>query len=414
MAAGLVGSEILRIAGEIRALMATGRTICNLTVGDFDPRYFPIPPQLSAGIRAALERGETNYPPSSGLEPLRRAVASFYERDLGLRYPSESVLIAGGARPIIYCIYRTLCDPGDRVIYPVPSWNNNHYVHMVGAEGVPVICSPENRFLPTREDLASSLPGARVLCLNSPLNPAGTAFGRQALLEICEAVLEENEGRARRGERPLYVLYDHIYWMLCFGDTVHVTPPELLPEMARYTLFVDGISKGFAATGLRVGWGVGPVDIISRMSAVLGHVGAWAPRAEQVATVTLLDDAAGIRAYQEHFKRELQVRLDLLHHGLQAMKSRGLPVDSIPPMGAIYLTARLHPFGRRTPEGEEIRTNSQVRRYILEAASIGVVQFQAFGSTEDEGWFRLSVGAVSPAEIEAALPRLEEALLRLG
>jgi aspartate aminotransferase len=96
------------------------------------------------------------------------------------------------------------------------------------------------------------------------------------------------------------------------------------------------------------------------------------------------------------------------------MKSRGLPVDSIPPMGAIYLTARLHPFGRRTPEGEEIRTNSQVRRYILEAAGIGVVQFQAFGSTEDEGWFRLSVGAVSPDEIAAALPRLEEALLRLG
>jgi aspartate aminotransferase len=414
MASGLVGSEILRIASEIRALVASGRSVCNLTVGDFDPRHFPIPPQLAAGVQAALERGETNYPPANGIGELRQAVMRFYERELGLRYPLESVLICAGARPVIYCIFRTLCDPGDRVVYPVPSWNNNHYVHLVGGVNVPVVCGPEKRFLPTREDLLPHLPGARLLCLNSPLNPCGTAFMREALLGICEAILEENEGRARRGERPLFLLYDHIYWMLCFGDVVHVTPPELLPEMARYTLFVDGISKGFAATGLRVGWGLGPVDVISRMSAVLGHVGAWAPRAEQVATVALLDDAEGIREFLEPFKRGLQERLDLLHGGLQAMKARGLPVDSIPPMGAIYLTARIHPFGRRTPDGAELRTNSHVRRYLLEAAGIGVVPFQAFGSTEDDGWFRLSIGAVSLADIEEALPRLEEALRRLA
>ncbi|MEA2603164.1 MAG: aspartate aminotransferase [Acidobacteriota bacterium] len=413
MATGLVGSEILRIAAEIRALVVAGRPVCNLTVGDFDPQYFPIPDVLLQGVRNALEEGETNYPPANGMPDLRQAVARFYERDLGLRYPVDSVLIAGGARPIIYCIFRTLVDPGDRVVYTVPSWNNNHYVHLVGALGVPVICRPEHRFLPTREKLVQALPGARLLCLNSPLNPAGTAFERGTLLGLCEAVLEENEARARRGERPLYVMYDQIYWMLCFGDTTHVTPPELLPEMARYTLFVDGISKAFAATGLRVGWGVGPVDVISRMSAVLGHVGAWAPRAEQRATADLLDDEEGIRRYQTRFKRQLEVRLDLLHQGFQALKARGLPVESIPPMGAIYLTVRIHPFGSRTPDGTELRTNREVRRYVLEAAGIGIVPFGAFGSTVDEGWFRLSVGAVSEAEIKAALPRLEEALRRL-
>ncbi len=215
MAAALVGSEILRIAGEIRTLVAAGRAICNLTVGDFDPRYFPIPEVLMEGIRAALEKGETNYPPSNGLEGLRAAVARFYERDLGLRYPVDSVLIAGGARPIIYCIFRTLVDPGDRVVYTVPSWNNNHYVHLVGGQGVPVVCRPEHRFLPTREELVPALSGARLLSLNSPLNPTGTAFERSALLGICEAVLEENEARNRRGERPLYLMYDQIYWMLC-------------------------------------------------------------------------------------------------------------------------------------------------------------------------------------------------------
>jgi len=415
MAAGLVGSEILRIASEIRALVASGRQVCNLTVGDFDPRQFPIPARLVQGIQAALEHGETN--PSNGMPELRQAVARFYERELGLRYPVESILIVGGARPFIYCVYRTLCNPGDRVVYPVPSWNNNHYVHMTGAVGVPVVCRAEERFLPTRADLIGALPGARLLCLNSPLNPSGTAFTREGLLGICEAVLEENERRGRRGERPLFVMYDHIYWMLRFGGIPHFTPPELLPEMARYTLFVDGISKGFAATGLRLGWGVGPVDVMSRISAVLGHIGAWAPRAEQVATVALLDDPEGIRRYEEAFQAGLWQRLDLLHRGLQGMKERGLPVDSIPPMGAIYLTARIRPFGRRAagPDGggRELRTNDDVRRWLLEAAGIGVVPFQAFGSTEDEGWFRLSVGAVSVAEVEAALPRLEAALRQL-
>jgi aspartate aminotransferase len=410
MAEGLIGSEVLRIAGEIRALKTAGRPICDLTVGDFDPRYFPIPERLAAGIHGALERGETNYPPSSGILPLREAVARLYERELGLRYPVESVLIAGGARPVIYCIFQTVCDPGDRVIYPVPSWNNNHYTHLVGGAGVPVVCGPEHRFLPTREMLAPLLPGARLLCLTSPLNPTGTVFERGALLGICEAVLQENEARGRRGERPLYLLYDQIYWMLRFGDTPHFTPPELVPEIARYTLFVDGISKAFAATGLRVGWGVGPADVMSRMSAVLGHIGAWAPRAEQVATVGLLDDAEGIRSFLSTFRRQVQERLDRLHEGLQALKRSGLPVESIPPMGAIYLTARLHPFGRRTPSGEELRTNEDVRRYVLEAAGIGLVPFQAFGSQEETGWFRLSAGGVSVADIEAALPRLEEAL----
>ncbi len=413
MAGSLIGSEILRIAAEIRALMAKGTRVCNLTVGDFDPRYFPIPDLLGQSVEAALVAGETNYPPSNGMQSLREAVVRYYERDLGLRYPVDSVLIMGGARPAIYGIYRTLCDPGDRVIYPVPSWNNNHYVHMLGATGVPIPCQPEDRFLPTREALTEALPGARLLCLNTPLNPSGTAISRDSLLGICEAILEENAAREGRGERPLYLLFDHIYWMLRFGGLEHVTPPQLLPEMARYTLFVDGISKAFAATGLRVGWSVGPADVIEKMSNVLGHIGAWAPRAEQVATVALLDNPEAIHRFHARFLNEIGRRLDLLHQGIQAAKERGLPVDSIAPMGAIYLTARIHPFGRRPPHGPELRTNDEIRRYVLEAAGIGVVPFQAFGVTADDGWFRLSVGAVSEAEIEAALPRLVAALSAL-
>lgn len=414
MAEGLVGSEILKIAAEIRALAKSGRTVCNLTVGDFDPKQFQIPEALERAIIAAYQAHETNYPPSNGMPELREALPRFYERELGLSYPQESFLVASGARPVIYGIYRAVVDPGDTVIVPVPSWNNNHYVHMSGAKPVYVPCGPETRFLPGKSDLLAALPDARLVCLNSPLNPTGTAMARDQLLGVCEAIVAENQKREKAGQRPCFLMYDHIYWMLTAKGTRHFTPPELVPEMAKYTIFVDGISKAFAATGVRVGWAVGPVDVIDRMSAIIGHVGAWAPRAEQIATARLLDDTAAISSYLDALRTGITSRLGLLHEGFQQMKSAGLPVESLSPEGAIYLTVRIAPFGKKTAAGAELRTNEDVRRYVLEAAGVGIVPFQAFGVQGDGGWFRMSVGAVGEREIKDALPRLSEALRALG
>ena len=417
MAAGLVGSEILKIAAEIRVRQREGQAICNLTVGDFAPSEFPIPESLQAGIVAALAAGETNYPPSSGVQELREAVARYYARDLKLDYSPNAILIAGGARPLIYGTYRAVVDPGDKVVYPVPSWNNNHYCHMVGARAVEIECGPETLFLPTKDALVRELKDARLLCINSPLNPAGTAITAESLRAICEAVLDENDARKRTGARPLYLMYDHIYWMLCVDGVQHVTPVGLVPEMAAYTVFIDGISKAFAATGLRVGWSAGPVDVIERMSALLGHVGAWAPRAEQVATVGLLDDPTRITAYLDRFRPAVNARLRALHEGFETIRSAGpalaAMVESLPPMGAIYLTCRISPFGKKTPAGNVLRTNEEVRAYLLEAAKFAVVPFQAFGVHGDTGWFRLSVGSVSEAEIRAAMPRVGAALAAL-
>ncbi len=414
MAAGLVGSEILKIAADIRAKAAAGAKICNLTVGDFSPAQFRIPPALERAVVKAVEAGETNYPPSTGLPELRQAVVDLYERSFGMRFPVASVLVAGGARPCIYGAYRAVVDPGDAVVYPVPSWNNNHYCHMVGARGVEVACDRRDHFLPTKDALLEHLPSARMVCINSPLNPSGTAISEEALGGIAEAVVTENRRRARCGERPVYLLYDQIYWMLTFGDTRHTTPVELVPEVAPFTIFVDGISKAFAATGLRVGWAVGPTDVIGRMAAILGHVGAWAPRPEQRAAVALLRESAAVEAHLETFRPQVKARLDALHAGFQAMKGRGLPVDTLAPMGAIYLSVNIAPFGQVTPAGARLATNEDVRAYLLEEAGVGIVPFQAFGVAEDSGWFRLSVGAVGRSDIEAALPRIEAALSALA
>ncbi|RKH47474.1 aminotransferase class I/II-fold pyridoxal phosphate-dependent enzyme [Corallococcus sp. AB049A] len=401
MARGLVGSEILRIAAEIRELVAKGNKVCNLTVGDFSPKEFPIPDGLRDQIGAALQAGETNYPPSDGVLDLRQAVQRFYERSLGLKYPLEGITIAGGARPVIYAIFRAVLDPGDVVIYPVPSWNNNHYAHMLGAKSVVVTTDAAAGFMPTLAQLEPHLSTARLLCLCSPLNPTGTMIDPEALRAICQRIVEENRAREGRGQKPLILMYDHIYWVLSFGKK-HVTPVALVPEMAPYTVFVDGISKAFAATGVRVGWGVGAPTIISRMRDVLGHVGAWAPKAEQLATARYLDDTQATESFLTTMRQRVDVRLEALYKGFQRMKDAGLPVEAIAPQGAIYLTVRFDVVGK-----DGLATNDAIRKRLLEKARFAVVPFQAFGLAEDTGWFRLSVGATSVAEIEEALPRVE-------
>ncbi len=412
MAANLVGSEILRIAAEVRAMMAAGAEVCNLTVGDFDSTQFPIPRSLAAGIADALRAGETNYPPSDGMLQLRQSVAELYRRSFGLEYPLESILVTGGSRPGIYSAYRAVVDPGDVVVYPVPSWNNNHYVQLTGAVGRPVNCDADTFFLPVRAQLEKALKGARLLVLNSPLNPTGTAFEADALAGICDLVLEEN-GRRGPDERPLYLLYDQVYWMLTFGGAHHVNPVSLRPEMAAYTLFIDGASKAFASTGLRVGWTVAPADVSRRMASIVGHVGAWAPRAEQVAVARFLADEAAVDEYLREMNAAIHGRLQTLYAGFQAMKARGLPVDAIAPAGAIYLSARLDLRGRRTPAGGTLATDNDIREYLLEHAGAAVVPFQSFGFQNDTGWFRLSVGAASPEAIDAVLVRMEQALTAL-
>jgi len=405
LARGLTGSEILKISAEITALKAQGRDICNLTVGDFSPKEFRIPRQLESAIAEMLAAGQTNYPPSDGTIELRRAVVKFYEEELDLTYPVESVLIAGGSRPIIYAAYAAIVDPGEKVVYPTPSWNNNHYTYLMRAEAAEIVVGPETNFLPTAEQLRPHIHDARLICICTPLNPTGTVMAKDEVEKIARLVVEENERRAATGARALFLLWDQVYWMLTFGDNRHYAPPQLVPESARWTIFVDGISKAFAATGLRVGWTVAAPFVTSRMRDILGHVGAWAPRAEQMAVAKFLGAKSDIEAFHTRMRRELQIRLDLLHDGFETMRREGLPVHAIPPQGAIYLSVQFDLIGRGG-----LTTNEQIRRLLLEKAGFAVVPFQAFGLKGETGWFRLSVGAVSPAEIEAGLARVREAL----
>jgi aspartate aminotransferase len=205
-----------------------------------------------------------------------------------------------------------------------------------------------------------------------------------------------------------------VYWTLTFGKVRHVNPVSLVPEMAPYTVLVDGISKAFAATGLRVGFAFGPPPIIARMSDLLGHVGAWAPRPEQVATAAFLADGAALAAFRSAFHEGIKGRLGSLHRGFRLLEKRGLPVRVIEPMGAIYLTVQFAAAGKKTPDGRTLGTNEDVRRYLLERAAVAVVPFQSFAYPGETGWFRCSVGAVGSDQIDGAMGRLEAALAALS
>ncbi len=409
----LIGSEIVKLGGEIREKIRQGERIYNFTVGDFDPSIFPIPKELEDAIVEAYRKHFTNYPAAEGNLDLREAILSFTKEEQGLDYGTNEILVASGGRPLIYAVFRAVCDKGDKIIYAVPSWNNNHYTHFVGGEHIVIEAKAENNFMPTADDIRPFIKEATLISLCSPQNPTGTTFRKDELQAICDLVIEENTRRGD-GEKKLYVMYDQMYWHLTYGDIEHYNPVSLRPEMREYTIFIDAISKIFAATGVRVGWSVGPAVIINKMKVILTHIGAWAPMAEQKAVAYYLGNRTGIKKYLTNFKAELEERLLRIYNGFTQLKSEGLRVDAIAPEAAIYLTIQINLTGMSTADGKILADQGAVTAYVLNEAKLAVVPFYAFGASRSSSWYRLSVGTCKKDEIEEMIGKLREALKKLS
>lgn len=413
LAQSMKGSEIVALGNAIAERIRQGETIYNYTIGDFDPAVFPIPKAFEELIVKAYREGHTNYPPGDGLLALRKAVAHFMQRMHGLGYDASEIQIAAGGRPLIYTIFKVLVDEGDKLIYAAPSWNNNHYTHMNGGEHCVIEVSPENHFLPQAADIAPHLAGATLLCLCSPQNPTGTTHSAEELTAICELVLQENARRPAHAKK-LYLMYDQMYGTLTYGQVQHYSPVALMPEMKDYTIYVDGISKAFAATGVRVGWSMGPAPVIAKMKALLSHIGAWAPMAEQHATAQWLMMDAGVDAFLQGFKAELNERLQAIYKGITALKTvLGPAVDVVPPQAALYLTVKFDFTGYLRPDGTALAQQKDVGDYLLTQARLAIVPFSSFGASASSPWYRISVGTCTPADIADMLAQLEKALVLL-
>jgi aspartate aminotransferase len=344
---------------------------------------------------------------------LREAVSKLLKERGGLNYSANEILIACGARPVIYSIFRTLVDPNDTVIFAVPSWNNNHYTYLNGAKAVVIEASAEQNFMPEAKSIAPHIQQANLIALCSPQNPTGTVFSKEKLEEICDLILAEN---LRRGPdvKPVYLMYDQIYWALTHGNTKHYDPVSLRPEMKNYTVFVDGISKSLAATGVRVGWSMGPKKVIDKMKAILTHIGAWAPKAEQLATAKYLNDLTQYDAFLEVQKKNISARLEGFYKGFMQLKSEGFRVNAVAPQAAIYLTISFNLHGQKTADGKVLATTKDVTKYILDEAKVAVVPFYAFGADDNSKWYRLSVGTCKLEDVDGVISNLRAALKKLS
>lgn len=412
LAETLIGSEIVKLGNAINERIRNGEKIYNFTIGDFNPNIFPIPQELEACIIEAYKKHYTNYPAAEGILELRQAIAAFIQEWEGLHFTPAEIQVGSGGRPLIYSLFKVIVDKGDKVIYGVPSWNNNHYVHLTDGEHCLVDCTLENNFMPTVADIKANIKGATLICLCTPQNPTGTTLSEDSLKQICDLIIQENNSRGEN-EKKLYLMFDQMYWTLTFGDTKHYNPIALNPAMKPYTIYIDGISKVFSATGVRVGWALGPENVIAKMKAILSHLGAWAPMAEQKAIAQYLPMKDAIADYLVNFKGAIEYRLQHIYEGIIALKAKGYSVDAVAPQAAIYLTIQLNLVGKKKADGTILATQSDVTSYILGEAKMAVVPFSAFGASATNPWYRLSVGTCIKEEIPEMLATLEAALEKL-
>ncbi|RYE00234.1 MAG: aminotransferase class I/II-fold pyridoxal phosphate-dependent enzyme [Sphingobacteriales bacterium] len=412
LAASLVGSEIVKLGNEINNRIAQGAEIYNYTIGDFNPAIFPISDVLRDEIIKAYQEGFTNYPPADGILPLRKAVAKFVKDYQHIDYEVNEIQISCGGRPFIYTLFRTLVDPGDKVIYAVPSWNNNHYTSICQGQACEINTLPENDFMPSVEEIQANIRDAVLLCLCTPQNPTGTTLSKEKLNQICDLVIAENK---RRGpdEKKLYVLFDQMYATLTFGTTTHYHPVQLNPAMKAYTISLDGVSKAFAGTGVRVGWGLGPAAVIAKMKALMSHIGTWAPMAEQVATAAFLNNETAVKEALHTHKQKIEERLLMINDNILALKAKGYPIDAIAPQAAIYMTIKIDLKGR-SYKGKPFSNQEEVTQFLMDEVGIALVPFYCFGADKESPWYRISVGTARIEDLEKVFRKMEMVFAQLN
>ena len=401
----IVGSEIIKISQQIKEISKT-KPVINLTIGDFNSELWPIPSKLKQHIEQCYEDGLTNYPNSQGELNLRESVSKHIKHQFDVDYSPEEILIGGGVRPLIYTVYKSTTNPNESVIYPVPSWNNNHYCFLHSVEKTEIECLPENSFFPTVRDIEVRIgDNTSLVCICSPQNPTGRVIDPEVLKGICELVVNENKVRAGQvGSRPLYLFFDQIYSDIT-QDGKFVHPIKLCPEIRPYLICADGISKSLNATGIRVGWLFGPKDIIGKMTEVLSHIGAWAPKPEQHGLDKYIrEDYADYQFHITNVKLDYELITLKICNKFEELKEKGFNVDCQRPEGGIYISVYL----------DYVKSFGSTEEYIsflINECGLGIVPFEYFGSKE-QGWFRISIGNISNSNLDDVIRTIEQSVVK--
>ena len=382
------------LTGKVLELKAQGRDIIGLGAGEPD---FETPDNVKeAGIRA-IRDGETRYTPIPGTMALRQAICGKLERENGLGYAPDQVIVSCGGKQVLYNAFVATLDEGDEVIVPTPYWvSYPDMVLLAGGSPVFVDGKEELGFRITPEDLEAAIgPRTKWVLINSPSNPSGAAYTADELKALCEVV---------RRHAHVWVLTDDMYEHIVYDGFSFATPAAVEPALKDRTLTVNGVSKAYCMTGWRLGYAAGPKELIRAMIVVQSQSSTHTSSISQAAAVEALN---GPQDFLADNARTFQQRRDLCVSMLN--QAKGLRCGT--PEGAFYLyISCAGAIGLRAPDGRAIADDTDFVTYLLESEGVAAVQGAAFGLSP---YFRISYAA-SNAELEEACRRIQRACAALA
>ncbi|WP_454690719.1 aminotransferase class I/II-fold pyridoxal phosphate-dependent enzyme [Achromobacter aloeverae] len=388
---GVALSPIAAAGQRAARLAAEGRSIIALTSGEPD---FDTPQAIKDAAFAALAAGQTKYTPTAGTAALRRAVAEDYANRHGLDYESANVIVSNGGKQVIYLAFAAVLDDGDEVIVPAPYWPTFPDSVRVNG-GVPAVVETwaADGFKLTAEALRRAItPRTKWLVLNSPGNPTGAVYDAGELAALADVL---------RAAPHVLVLWDELYEQIWFGAEPPAHLLKVAPDLRDRTLIVGGVSKTFAMTGWRIGWGIGPASLIHAFEAVQSQVSSGPSSVGQAAALAGLQGQS--EGFVQHARGAYARRARKVVEGLGRVP--GLAVTE--PRGSFFAWVGVAGLlGRVRPDGRPLQTDGDVVDWLLEAEGVAVVRGAAYGLSP---YFRLSFAA-SDAHIEEAVVRIGRAV----
>jgi aspartate aminotransferase len=375
-------SVTIAVTTKAAELKAAGRDVIGLGAGEPD---FDTPDNIKEAAIRAINEGKTKYTAVDGIPELKKAICAKFKRDNGLDYEPSQVTVGTGGKQIIYNALVATLNPGDEVLIPAPYWVS--YPDMVllgGGEPVFVPTTAENGFKMQPKDLEAAItPKTKWLIFNSPSNPSGAGYTHDELKALTDVLLRHPQ---------VWILTDDMYEHLVYGDFKFVTPAEVEPKLYERTLTMNGVSKSYAMTGWRIGYGAGPVELIKAMAKVQSQSTSNPCSISQYAAVEALN---GPQDFIEERAKAFEERRDLVVSMLNQASGLSCPK----PEGAFYVYPSCAGcIGKKTPEGKVIENDFDFVSALLETEGVAVVHGEAFGLSPH---FRVSYATSTEALTEA-------------
>lgn len=382
-------SATLAVDARAKALKAAGRPVIGFGAGEPD---FPTPDYIvEAAVRAAHDPANHRYSPAAGLPVLREAIAAKTLRDSGYEVRPADVLVTNGGKQAVFQAFAAVLDPGDEVLLPAPYWTTYpEAIALTGARPVEVVAGVDQGYLVTVEQLeAARTPQTKALLFNSPSNPTGAVYTPEQTAEIGRWALEHG----------IWVITDEIYEHLTYDDAVFTPIVRAVPELADTTIVLNGVAKTYAMTGWRVGWMIGPSDVIKAATNLQSHLTSNVANVSQVAAVAALTgDLSAVATMREAFDRRRR-----------AMVERLSTIDGVrcpAPQGAFYAYPSVEGLLGRTIRGVTPTTSAELAALVLDEVEVAVVPGEAFGPS---GYLRLSY-ALGDDDLAEGVGRLQALL----